>query len=730
MRTRIFSMFALSLLLLGSCNKLEIIETPVQTGDEISFGFTAPGKVETRTVYGEPYDNDGNPLNYFPVYWEQDDEIAIYCPQASQPASKLVTYKITPDVNNPATSSAVTKKNENEAGLQWGKDEEHRFYGFYPALAVKGTETDGRIMANVPVNQQVVEWQERTDKKTGGKVYDGKPNTDFAYMFGYTAVNKSQMGQGVAIPLKFNPLLTILEIEVNGPKSGSAIKVSNVNVTGVEGIALAGDFECLISDRKGTCKPLGDDKVTNRVSISCFNEKTNNFITLQPGEKLIVKAFIIPNDEKDGAIKPRKLSVTVSTLNGAAKTKTLQTDDILPHKVNRVSLPALTSGGTNYWMSNLDPNIYLSELSIPGSKFSALYPGSGANPLYQNVSIEQQFMDGTRAFILQTETKGHNQWYPPYNFIYDGMQVAGGKGKTLTKSIKEIASYLEKCQNDSDGKGLNEFAFVQITYNGGDSPSGYTSEQYWIDRLNYEINNIKNNPVYRIYNGEITPKTTIADVAGKIILKANYNSEEMLKKYNGNAPILFSYWKGFYGPKNSDKITYYQDDYKGMPMNWQTPQWYLNATNAKLRWYYQEATNVGNNAEATKNEKETYIKKLFTESVNLYKNDTEHKTWFMNDLGGVYTSNNSTTALATDMNNLAVQELQKRGENAGLGIVFLNFSDMQQESGVKYKSDVLIQTIIDNNFKFALRKKTSEPTPAPSYDASYSNGGDAIGWDE
>lgn len=99
-------MLAASLLMLGSCTEQEEIGTPIQTGDEISFGLSTPGEVETRTIYGNPVDN-GDGTGYFPIYWEQDDEIAIYCPQAVQPATQLVHYKITPDPNDKSTSSAV-----------------------------------------------------------------------------------------------------------------------------------------------------------------------------------------------------------------------------------------------------------------------------------------------------------------------------------------------------------------------------------------------------------------------------------------------------------------------------------------------------------------------------------------------------------------------------------------------------------------------------------------------
>ena len=133
---------------------------------------------------------------------------------------------------------------------------------------------------------------------------------------------------------------------------------------------------------------------------------------------------------------------------------------------------------------------------------------------------------------------------------------------------------------------------------------------------------------------------------------------------------------------------------------------------------------------------------MFTKSLQAYK-DGDHKTWFMNDLGGAYTWCNRTGAhnpnlgtnhyvntdvvtLTKELNQLGIDELQRRTENAGLGLIFMNFAN-RQTTGQDYKSDLLLQTIIDNNFKFALRKKTSGTTR--TYNAEYTDGGNAIGWD-
>lgn len=707
------------------------VKNPVKSGEEIMFGSELSGDADvieskpgTRTVYGDRNENG------VPVYWEADgsDEIAIFCNQASQPANHLVHYKITPDETDHATAATVAKVNPSEAGLQWGDlKTEHRFYAFYPASAVEGSAEEdqtGQITANIPVTQQVQEWRkgtfESSDTEFNGKtVYFGLPNMDYAYMYAYNAVTPSQVDKSQAIKLQFHNLVTVLDITVQGPSSGTAT-ITNINVDAIEGEEpiLTGDFTCNIRNTEtgviGTCDPVGDfNEERGRISIPCYDKKTGQFIQLGKDELLNVKAYIIPQDKN--TVTKRTLRVTVSLLNGAPCRKTLQTADVTPHKINRVILPPLEIGGTNYWMSSLDPNIYVSELSLPGSKMSYLTSANRANIVYQNATIAEQLLDGVRAFIFHTQRMSNGELRISVN--------GSALSTTLKDALAEIAEFLK----DAETLGKKqETAFVLVTYSGG---SG--SEQDWMTALQNTVNECAGDyDTYRIFDKEMTPDVTLGDVAGQIILKANYNSDNMISGA-GTAPLMYTKWE----------VPYVEG---GLPMTWGNPN-----SNAKLHWLYQEVTSVKDDsrgcghgsAEATKDEKISYIKKIFQESVTAYKNDTSHKTWFMNDLGGYYfyqtegflgwhTDHEDPEGLATDMNNLGVSELQNRAENAGLGLVYMNFADKQADSGAKYKSDWLIQTIIDNNFKFALRKKGSSTTPSSNYNATYSNGGNAVGWDK
>lgn len=711
------------------------VKNPVKSGEEIMFGSELSGDADvieakpgTRTVYG---DRNGNGV---PVYWEANgtDEIAIFCNQASQPANHLVNYKITPDETNHEKAASVAKVNPSEAGLQWGDlDTEHRFYAFYPASAVEGSAEEnqtGQITANIPVTQQVQEWRkgtfESSDTEFNGKtVYFGLPNMDYAYMYAYNAVTPSQVDKSQAINLQFHNLVTVLDITVQGPSSGTAT-ITNINVDAIEGEEpiLTGDFTCNIRNTEtgviGTCDPVGDfNEERGRISIPCYDKKTGQFIQLGPNELLNVKAYIIPQDKN--TVTKRTLRVTVSLLNGAPCRKTLQTADVTPHKINRVILPPLEIGGTNYWMSSLDPNIYVSELSLPGSKMSYLTSANRANIVYQNATIEEQLLDGVRAFIFHTQR------------MYNGELRISVNGSALNKTLKDALAEIATFLKDAETHGKKqETAFVLVTYSGG---SG--SEKDWMTALQNTVNECAGDyDTYRIFDKEMTPDVTLGDVAGQIILKANYNSDAMISGA-GTAPLMYTKWE----------VPYVEG---GLPMTWGNPN-----SAANLWWLYQEVTSVldtdknENNdytAEATKAEKIANIKAIFQKSVDAYNNDTSHKTWFMNDLGGYYCwetrewaaiipywqEHTDTKALATDMNSLGVSELQNRTENAGLGLVYMNFADKQADSGAKYKSDWLIQTIIDNNFKFALRKKGSSTTPSSKYNATYSNGGNAVGWDK
>lgn len=736
MKNVFYSLAALTLMMTAAgCQDDTVVSTvndPVQTGDEISFGMSLPQEgIESRTAYGSPIDtNNDQVADAFPVYWENGDEIAIYCPQASMPASKLVHYTI--GVSNTTSSTAETVTKIGDAGLQWGSEDLHKFYGFYPVKFVKGTETSGLFNLTLPVEQQPLRFEQDAEGN-----YKAVSNPEYAIMYAYRGQKKSKTPVGTDIDLQFKPLSTILEIEVSAPNNISEpVTLTNINVEALDGTAIVGDFTAQVYPGSDTdesykstvvCKTNMSGKVTDNLSVPCSwtnDQGRLEYVKLAAGKKLVVRAFLIPNET---AIDGSNIKITVATSGGTVY-KTLKTADnsfeIQPHKVSRVTLPPLpTEYNVNYWMSSLDPNIYLTELSIPGSKFTN-------NSSYQPTGIEQQYKDGVRSFILQTSVS------------YNGLNVEGAS-TTFKAAMQNIASYLKNAE-DAMGTNSLECAIVQVTFSGGDQ----NAESAWVKQVQREVNEMaKSETTYRIYGSEVTPETTLEDVKGHIIVKANVNSDAMVTT-GATAPILYSLWEDPYGPTTTSGANY-QDLYGGMPLYWQNYQAYKenSAGNSKLRWYYQEVTytsSTGDNAEATYQSKVDAITKQFSMGIDLY-NKGNHDTWLMNDIGGekvdAYygtTSHNSGNYsdgiqysngreyIAAELNQLCLNTLLQREENAGMGLIFMNFAN-RGETGKKFQSDLILQTIIDNNFKFALRKKVT--TEGRTYNAGYNNGGNTIGWD-
>lgn len=726
MKKILYSFAAFALLFVAGCQDEDGVGTvnnPVKKGDEITFGSSLPERIESRTIYGQP--DPGK--RTFPVYWEDGDEIAIYCPQASMPGTQLARYRISVPTAESYSSTAVTRI--GDAGLQWGTEDLHKFYAFYPSSGVKGTESTGFFDLEIPVNQNVKKFYPDKDGNWQADV-----DTELALMYAYRGQKKSNTEVGTNIDLHFKPLSTILEIVVQGPENANeALTLTNINVETTDGTPIVGQFHAQITPGSDTDEAYTEgstvtfsskdgDKVVNNLSIECSWKEggETKFVTLGQGQKLYVKAFMLPTRNIDS----KNIKITVSTTKGAVH-KTLVAADgtwftIAQHKVNRVTLPALkTDFETAYWMNSLDPNIYLTELSIPGSKMtteSTSYGMSEADA-FQTTSIEQQYKDGVRAFILQTYRNG------------DGSLTVARVNKPLTDVLGEISAYLK----DSEAKGKNEFAFTLITYQ-----DGAGEEVDWMKSLQTTINNMSADVVYK---EEINPNTTLGDVFGKIVVKCNYNSAGMINGVS-TAPMLYTLWEKAYVEG-------------GLPMPWNDP----HAT-SQLTWLYQEVTSSTEaskntcgsphkySAEDSKENKITYIQTLFAKSLEAYKTG-RHDTWFMNDLGGYYswcTRNDwlhchdvanvvphkvskDIITLTKELNQLGIDELQNREENAGLGLIFMNFAN-RGTTGQEYKSDLLLQTIIDNNFKFALRKKTSGPATEADYNASYSNGGNAVGWDK
>lgn len=730
---KMLSILAASVMFLGSCTDdqtdTSVVENPVKGGEEVLFGssLSKSSQIETRTIYGDEVTEGGEYQHgYFPVYWEDGDKITILCPQASN--GTRVEYTITPLESNKTTSADVTKSDPDKPGLQWnGNVDEHEFFAFYPAEAIRGEAEpdDGIVTVNIPAEQDPVKWEKKDDN-----TWVGIANTDYAYMWAYNKVKKSETPQGKSIPLPFKPMTTVLEITVNGPKSGSQA-VSQVTVTSVDparadnpNTILSGEVKCNIraaaEGGKAICEAAGNmNEVRNRIAVNLFDAKGDGkYPTLSAGEKLKVYVSIMPKDE---SIEKGNLKVTVAGVNTPAKEKTLKTATIIAHAINKVNLPALDATGTqtdiNYWMSNLDPNIYLTELSWPGSKMSSVTPNVVGNGFVQSASLTEQFESGVRAFDFPTIKAGllSDDIVLGYETFLGPTSSTGTK---LKAALDELAACLDKAEEA--GK-KQEAVFVNISYAASRFIISLDMERSWLRTLMSTFNNWKND---RICTSEVNANTTLGDVAGKIILRIHVKGEDVYNKFTTELPAQF---------------VCYSSPYTGqlVPMSWGTS----SKTNG-LQLFYEEETRLENGGilDLNKNDGDAQTKKdhvaaVVQESVTHYNQNDDHNIWYLIDLGGYY---NSTLlvlgyydgeGVAKDLTPYFFTFFNTREQNASLGVVYMNFADNRANYGAKYGCDQLIQTIINNNFTFQLRTRGSDSKKSPLMRGVSAGNDDPNSWD-
>ena len=767
-----YSLFAAAFVALSGCQDDVVVKesvVPAQTGDEITFGSSLENTgVDTRTVYGDEPVNDA-----YPVYWEADgsDQISIYCPEAAQ--GKIVNYKVTPQ--NPdeiydgaqgdqSKSLYVTKVNSGEAGLQWGSNDKiHHFSAFYPASGILGNQ-DGKLKGFIPVEQDPVEWKKETNE-AGGKTYTGVANTDYAFMWAYNTHNPQDGGD---VPLIFKPWVTILDVEINGPANeNEEIKMSSVQIRSLSNETLNGEFLIdfnPVEDNESnnpTYEEYGNPNATrSQISIEFYDKdwqnadgSKGNFITLKQGDKIVVRFYLLPKDVNyDTSGEGRNdLQVRVTPYNSAVLTRTLNAQNgtvhggILAHKVNKVILPSVSNLGPNYWMSSLDPNIYVTELSLPGSKFSYQNTTDQTNVSthYQSLSVADQIKNGIRAFHVQTigdnvDSDGPGRRDNGGNANSMELKISVAENKTSI-GLKDMVSTIAQGLKDAEAYGkYGEYAFILLTYSGNGSEgfgrvdNGWGNyswrvapAQAWMQAVKNDLAEMAlDDDTYRLYTGEITPNTTLGQVAGHVIIKVNYNNDDMANYLatNDQVPALFSIW-GLTDQTLDDDFTP-TSAYAINMLRWGTSN--HNVT-ANMKFFYHEATSVGNEESAY--DKENNIKDMWNRSINYYKTNNNHDMWFMNDAGGYYYGNGHETSESQDgiddwtkyIGPIMTNFLQSRTEDATLGIVLLNYADPDNAY-----SGNLIQTIINNNFNFQLRTDGSQQSENYSIPTRTSSDG----WDE
>lgn len=404
MRTHDY-LLGLSLLALVACNQENMPERPTPTpGAEVKFGASLNETGVTRTIYGKENNNA------FPIYWVKDDKVLVTSPQCLN-GRNTAQYKVS--VESDKQNYATSLDKIGAVGVQWGKNPTADFYSVYPAdnASVQGTT----FHLTMPNAQNDI-------LKLGGRKSKAYADMNACFM---GAVSKG-VTNGSEVNLTYTPLSTAIRFTLRGPSSAEGQTDSEVIISQVVLKAdqpIAGDFTVDMSTGTETPTVKPGEKKYNEITLYTHYAETGGYLTLGLNDEVELNAFVIPYENL--AVNDNwKLEVT--TAQGKVYTTPLKgsgAGTLKPGKIHRFKgdLPNLPAPTTDWdpsnWMVNVPRNVYLSEISIPGS-------WNSLNDDYQDVNgsteekckaaIDAQYKAGVRAFHIDT------RWTPkrnPYDIV-------------------------------------------------------------------------------------------------------------------------------------------------------------------------------------------------------------------------------------------------------------------------------------------------------------------------
>lgn len=448
-------------LVIAGCQEDEIGGfTPAAPGDAIEFAVNA---VKTRTAYVS--DNQ--------IDWTGDEHIRIYSdvadkknklgetvtPGTAEGWKNNALYTVTPVTGDGEHQYHGEFKVTNGEYLAWSAlSDTHEFYGIYPdeRLNIEGsTPSNGLFQLQYITNQKCKVTTEDNN------YYIAEPDMQNAYMVAHNTVERTKNH----VLLDFDPIMTTLDITIKAggyevatgiiqPLTVTGVSVTlpvvlgknyfTYNATNIQNSTEAG------SQGQGELQEeLGEG--SESVFIS-FTDKSGNpmNISLSEGDSIKLTAFLppIPTD------KTSQAQIKVHTLENFKFVATLNKPLQAQYKIE-IPLPDVKpdSPKNTNWISQLDGNIKLTELSIPGYKCDGSENGAVINELLQK---------GIRVFDIQ-----------------------GLSGRSHEEQMESVVEAL----NTFIAENPNEFIFTTVD-NRNDSPDGLKETTVDFDEDNWKTTTI------------------------------------------------------------------------------------------------------------------------------------------------------------------------------------------------------------------------------------------------
>lgn len=451
---------AMAGLLAVSCQEDTAINTtvrPAEVGDPILFGASAayenanPG--QTRTEYSGNYDEYNREI----IWWvPETDAVQIYCAEASVSGfdgdeAHTSHYTVMGSKSNGASNGAFNGESNGEkhpnwlqkqgkASLSWGGQNLHTFYGIYPSntMFLSGDEESAEsalteeelssfnfsgTTAYGYVHSEQIPASVVDTKENGVTSYVAKADMRYAYMVAKTTTTRDAAytvdseGNVNGVSMNFIPLATALEVTLHLPTSNEAdtkADVKNVTIArvSIKGTGVAGSFSADLNAWGGSSAYNGTvnsgsisrDEIVIRINAKDANGNEGP-VTLKPGGSLTFTVFLKPGAD----LGKLKIGFASDLLGQNTQYKSLESAGIVALKKNVISNLRLPVNFTNvkvdyaHWMEQMNDNTPISGISLPGTANSFSAGTTDPNYKTQNLSFDNQWTAGIRAFEIVTD---------------------------------------------------------------------------------------------------------------------------------------------------------------------------------------------------------------------------------------------------------------------------------------------------------------------------------------
>lgn len=729
MKTKKYFIISAIMLLACSCQDEEQGGIQPTPGEEVQFGATLE-QITSRTVYGEQTETG------FPINWVTGDEVVVFSPDcaASQSSGGVgsAIYKVNVGENSGEQNYANSLDKTGEIGVRWGQNTTGRFYSIYPASSqyTKVSDNCKSVTLTMPVQQDM------NFTRNNNNEIIVQPDMRACFMY----ANTSEISNGETVNLKYKQLSTAIRFKLQGPQddTNGPVTVTYVRIYAPDETYINGTYTFKdVTDGSGIPEPTNG---LNYVTMNVANATTGSYLTLGSNESAVLTAFLLLGKE---TTIDENWYIEVGTGSGISYKLAIQTTadadkrTLQPGKVHILpDLPPLKSEEWNAanWMKNLQRNVYLSEISIPGawySMHSSYQPDANANSYSDKIS--NLYSNGVRAFHLDTRWRGTTLWVlgdtyldevkdlgviDTDNHSFNEKGVTGGD-KYLTMDAPNFKECLDAITTHVSS---DEYMVVICTFaqgSGNYKNYGTSGDGGWREAIRDECE--KNSKV--IDAADLSPNTTVRDVLGKVIVIVNTYTPSAVtgRPLYVNLPMELSDVDTdiTVDGSTSHKQGFTTNDYFRQPLK------YMNSTETGITMYatYAQATTGSESGTGSTDSDRGYMptlaerkdkaQNILTWSQQNY-NDREnysHNSWiylglggYIPGTGGIFGTPDDYSIVSQSLNawiNGKVEEMETNQAYYPVGIVLMN-------EAINYAN--VVKNILQMNNKY---RKAYDPNRSP-----------------